>query len=68
MVLFKIDAPSVALLKLECNAPRPVDVDRVADRSESLQRVKVEAWKVHVLGLKGYIQPVEANKDSPLHF
>jgi len=43
MVLFKIDAQRPPVLPFEGNAPRPVDVDRIAPWPRAAQRVEVEA-------------------------
>src|SRR5260370_40713263 len=43
VVLLEIDTAGFAILEFEGNAPRSIDVDRIARRIESVQRVKVEA-------------------------
>jgi len=68
MVLLEIDATGLAVFEFERNAPRSIDVDRIAFRIESLQGVKVETWDVHFLGPDGYIETVEPRKNAFTRF
>jgi hypothetical protein len=58
MVLFEIDTAGLAVFEFERNAPRPIDVDRIASWIEPLQGMKVEAWNVHLFGPDGDIETV----------
>ena len=49
MVLLEIDPASVAVFEFKRDAPRSVDVNRIALWIEAMQRMKVEAWDVHFL-------------------
>ena len=64
MVLFEVNARSVLSLELERYAPRTVDVNRVADRIETSQRVKVEARDVHILSPLSGVEGVETGKHA----
>jgi hypothetical protein len=68
MVLPEIDAAGLAIFELEGNAPRSIDVDRIAFRIESVQRMKVEARDVHFLGSDGNVEAVEPCKNALVHF
>jgi hypothetical protein len=68
MVLLEIDVTRFAILELEGDAPRAIDVDRIASRIEPVQRMKIEAWDVHFLSSDGDIQTVEPCKNAFVHF
>jgi hypothetical protein len=55
VVLLEIDAKRVALLKLECDAPRPVYMNGIAER-RAPQRVEIEAGNVHLFGTRRSIE------------
>src|SRR5882724_1994715 len=67
MVLFEIDAAGFAVFKFKGNAPRSIEVDRIAPRMESLQGVKVEARNVHFLGSDGDIETIEPCENALMH-
>jgi hypothetical protein len=67
MVLFEIDAAGVAILEFESDAPRPIDMDRIARRIESLQRMKIKAWEVHFLGATGNVETIQSCKNASMH-
>ena len=50
MILLEIDRESIALVEFEGNAPRAIDMNRVAKRNEAAKRMKIEARQVHVFG------------------
>jgi Ca2+-binding RTX toxin-like protein len=58
---------SVAVDKLECDAPRPIDMDRVADWVVALKAVKIKARKVHVFGHGRRIKNIQPALDSLDH-
>src|SRR3978361_854302 len=68
VVLFEIDAASLAVFEFESNAPRSIDVNRIASRIESVQRMKIETGDVHLLSSYGDIKTVEPGKDALMHF
>jgi hypothetical protein len=59
VILFQIDPQSVAVFPLERDAPRPVDVNAVADGG-FMQRMKLKPWEIHVLKNGGLVESVEA--------
>lgn len=68
MVLLEIDATSLAIFEFERNAPRSIDVNRIASWFEAVQRVKIEARNVHFLSPDSDIKTVEPGKDALMHF
>ena len=64
MILLKIGTDGVFSIPFECQAPRAVDVNRVAD-GLAPQTVKVETGNTHVLGPHGRVQ---ARKSYPQAF
>jgi hypothetical protein len=67
MVSFEIDVAGLAIFEFERDAPRSIDVDRIAFRIESLQGMKVEARNVHFLGSDGGVEPIEPCENSFMH-
>ena len=67
MVLLEIDATGFAIFEFEGNAPRSIDVDRIAHRVEPAQRMKIEAWDVHFVSLNHNIETVEPRKNAFAH-
>ena len=67
MVLLEIDAAGLAIFELEGNAPRSIDVDRIALRIKSLQRMKVETGNVHFLGSDSDVETVKPCENSFMH-
>jgi len=67
VVLFEIDAPGFAIFELERDAPRSIDMDRIALRIKPLQRMKIEARNVHFLGSDGDIETIKPCEDSFMH-
>jgi hypothetical protein len=49
MVLLEVDTACFAILELESDASRSIDVNRITFRIESVQGMKVEAGNVHFL-------------------
>jgi hypothetical protein len=68
MVLLEIDPASVAVFEFERDAPRSVDVNRIALWIEAMQRMKVEAWNVHFLRPHGDVETVESREKPFVHF
>jgi hypothetical protein len=64
VILLEINAPGVAVSKLECDAPRPIDVDRIARRLEASQGMKIKAGNVHFSRPDDDIQVIEATQDA----
>jgi len=67
MVLFKIDTESVTRVEFKSDAPRAVDVNRIAGRHESFQRVKVKPGKVHLFRRGRGIKAVKPDQDTFVH-
>ena len=64
MILFEIDAAGFAIFEFEGDAPGSIDVNRIAPRVESVQRMKVEARNVHFLGSNRNIEPVQPGENA----
>ena len=67
MVLLEIDADGIAGVKLESDAPRSIDMDRIAPRDKTFQNMKIESWKVHLFRGGRDIQAIEAHQDALVH-
>jgi hypothetical protein len=65
MVLRQVDPKRVAFLELEGDAPRPVDVNRVADRLAS-QGMKIESGDIHIFRTPGLIEGIEPTRAALL--
>ena len=50
MILLEIDSAGLAIFEFERDAPRSINVDRIAFRVKAMQGVKVEARDIHFLG------------------
>ena len=59
MVLLEVDTQRVAILELERDTPRTVDVDRVSGRAMAMKSMKIESGTIHVRGSSGPIKSVE---------
>jgi hypothetical protein len=64
VILFEIDPEGVAILELECDAPRPVHVDRVAGGIVPSQRMEIEPGQVHILRPLRAIERIETPKNA----
>jgi hypothetical protein len=67
MVLFEINAAGLAVFEFEGDAPRSIDVDRIAFRIEPLQGMEVEARNVHFLGSYGDVETVKSRENAFMH-
>jgi len=67
VILLKIDSENVIAIELERDAPRPVDMDRVAGWIEAFERVKIEAGKVQLIERDQNIKARQANHEPPVH-
>src|SRR5690606_29574817 len=67
VILLEIDAGGVLAVEFECDAPRPIDVHRVAGRVEASQGMEVETGQVHVFRALGNIQTVKPDTDAFVH-
>ena len=59
MILLEINADRVAGFELESDAPRTVDVNRIARGDEASQGMKIEPGEVHFLRRSGNVQWVQ---------
>ena len=66
MVLLEIDVVSVSSLKFERDAPRAVDMHRIAGRTEAMEGMEVKTREVHFLHTPRSIEAVETDKDALL--
>ncbi len=67
MVLFKINSESIARVEFESDAPRAIDMNRVAGWNETFQRMKVKPWKVHLFWRGCCIKAIESDQDPFVH-
>ncbi len=67
MVLLEIDADSIPGIEFEGDAPRAIDVHRVAGGDRALQGVKIKTWKVHLFWRGDGVQSVKTNHDALMH-
>src|SRR5258708_992319 len=68
VILLEIDAKGIAFFEFERDAPRPIDVDRIALWFKSLQGMKVETRNVHFLGPNSNVKTIESCKNALIHF
>ena len=64
MILLQINLIGVTVSKLECDAPRPIHMDRIARRPEAPQRMELRASEAHVLRTHSLIETVEQTQDA----
>jgi hypothetical protein len=67
MILLEIDVESVTSPVFESDAPGSVDMDRVADRIEAGQRMKVISRQVYLGELRRFIDRVKTNTYALVH-
>ena len=67
MVLLKVDPKSVARVEFKSDAPRAVDVNRIARGNESFQRVKVKPGKIHLFRCGRDIKAIKPDEDTSVH-
>ncbi len=67
MVLFKINPECVARIEFESDAPRAIDMNRVAGWNESLQRMKIKAWQVHLFRRGCGIKAIKPDQNPFVH-
>ena len=68
VILLEIDSAGVAIFEFERDAPRSIDVDRIAFRIKAVQSMKVEAGDIHFLGAEGDVETVQPRENALLHF
>ena len=68
MILFEVDAASVAVFELERDAPRSVDMDRITRRFEASQGMEIKAGHIHLFGSHNDVQAIQSTYDTRLHF
>jgi hypothetical protein len=66
MVLLQVDSPRFPILELESDAPRSVDMNRIARRPMTSQPVEVKARQIQVRSLCRRIKSVEHQQCSRL--
>jgi hypothetical protein len=67
VILFEIDVEGVTCPVFQSDAPGSVDMDRVADRVETGQRVKVISRQVYLGDFRGFIDRIQTNAYAPVH-
>jgi hypothetical protein len=67
VILLEIDTAHFAIFEFERDAPRPVDMDRIANRLKTSQWMKIETRDVHFFGSNDNVQTVEAPQDLRMH-
>ena len=67
MVLLEIDAESISGVKFEGDAPRTIDVNRVAGRNKIFQGMKIKTRKVHLFRRGCGIQAIKTDQDALVH-
>ena len=67
MILLEIQHMGVAVAEFEGDAPRAVDMDRIAGGAVAPQRVKVETRQVHILWHGRRIQHIQPPQDARVH-
>src|SRR5882762_9763241 len=67
VILLEVDSAGVAILEFERDAPRSVDVGRIALRIKAMQGVKVEARDVHFFGADGDVEAVQPRENAFVH-
>jgi len=67
VILLKVDVGRIAVAEFEGDAPRAVDVDRVALGIEATERVEIETSKVQLLNISDRIQAIEPGNDAFVH-
>jgi hypothetical protein len=67
VILLKIDATGIAVLELERDAPRSIEVDRITHGLKNPQRMEIKARNIHFLRPDDHIQAVEAAQDAGMH-
>jgi hypothetical protein len=68
MILLEIDTQCISRIKLKGDAPWSVYVDRVTDRNEAFQGMKIEAREVHLFRRGRCVQPVKPDENAPVQF
>jgi hypothetical protein len=67
MVLLEVDTAGFAIIELESDAPRSIDVNRITFRIESVQGMKVEAGNVHFLRPNRDVETIEPCENALMH-
>src|SRR5580704_982063 len=67
VILLEVDAPGVAILECERDAPGPVHVDRIARGFETSQGMEVETGNVHFFRLRGDVPAIDATQYASMH-
>ena len=65
MILFEVDATGIAFFEFECDAPRSIDIDRIARRFEASQGMEFEVGDVHLFGR---VSTISLQDGSPFGF
>jgi hypothetical protein len=66
VVLLKVDLKSVSVFEFKRDAPRAVDVNWVARRLGTSQRMKLRSGEVHVLWLDRHFEAIQQPQNPVL--
>lgn len=66
MVLFEIDPSRPPVMPFERDAPRAVDVDRVASRARTSQRVEVKTGLLQCFEGSRFVDRLQPKESSPM--
>jgi len=66
VILFVVHATGIPILELECDAPWPVYVNRIANWL-AMQTMKIEAKQVHFIGTHRNVELDETSQDAIVH-
>lgn len=64
MILLEIDLKGVTVPKLECDAPRTIDMEGVARRPEAAKRMEIIPRNIHAFGIRRSIQRFKPANDT----
>jgi hypothetical protein len=51
----------IAIFEFECDAPRPIYMDRITRWFEASQGMEIKTWDVHFFRSRGNIQAIQAS-------
>lgn len=66
MILLKVNAKCIALDEFKRKAPRPIHLNRVADRIKTAQGMEIKSRQIHLLRTGTGIQPVEPQQNPAM--
>jgi hypothetical protein len=64
VILHEIHVHGILVVKLEGDAPRPVDVNRVPYGLKTPKRMKIETGEIHLFRLLGNIEAIQPQENA----